>query len=223
MPSPSSAALRSRAFSKVAHELAASDLAVALRVGHREEPEQLRIQPPLAGDVAVLYVRGHAGKHIHFGIPQETWLSGDDPLTAPKDPTQEGYLEGIRAADMQAAIFDGIATKFIDSNYNLKTIIKELVKTPYYRAVNASGLDEVVHRTGDRLDDYFRGCGDIRRVAAITVAALRGCQVVSDESLEEEILHALGTHEGLGRRPATFLISQPCIFCSAHLLVQGSR
>lgn len=69
-------------------------------------------------------------------------LSGDDPLTAPKDPTQAGYLEGIRAADMQAAIFDEIATKFIDSNYNLKTVIKEVVKTPYYRAVNATGLDE---------------------------------------------------------------------------------
>ncbi len=69
-------------------------------------------------------------------------ISGDDPLVAPTDPSAEGYLEGIRAADMQAKIFDDIATKFIDSNYNLKTVIKELVKTPYYRAVNASGLDE---------------------------------------------------------------------------------
>ncbi len=69
-------------------------------------------------------------------------LSGDDPLTAPKDPSLDGYLEGIRAADMQTKIFDEIATKFIDSNYNLKVVVKELVKTPYYRAVNASGLDE---------------------------------------------------------------------------------
>jgi hypothetical protein len=69
-------------------------------------------------------------------------LSGDDPLTAPKDPTQEGYLEGIRAADMQAAVFDEIATKFIEGGFNLKIIVKELVKTPYYRAVNATGLDE---------------------------------------------------------------------------------
>lgn len=69
-------------------------------------------------------------------------LSGDDPLTMPTEPSEEGYLEAIRAAEMQAKIFDDIATKFIDSNYNLKTVIKEIVKTPYYRAYNATGLDE---------------------------------------------------------------------------------
>lgn len=69
-------------------------------------------------------------------------LSGDDPLKAPKDPAQEGYLEGIRAADMQTKVFGEIATKFRESGSNLKTIIKEVVKTPYYRAVNATGLDE---------------------------------------------------------------------------------
>ncbi len=71
-----------------------------------------------------------------------TGLSGDEPIKAPTDPSEEGYLEGIRAAEMQADIFDGVAQKFIDGNYDLKTVIKELVKTPYYRAYNATGLDE---------------------------------------------------------------------------------
>ncbi|HET6582685.1 MAG TPA: DUF1592 domain-containing protein [Nannocystaceae bacterium] len=69
-------------------------------------------------------------------------LSGDDPIQPPRDPHEEGYLEGIRAADMQTKIFDEVVQKFIDSGYNLKVIVKELVKTPYYRAYNASGLDE---------------------------------------------------------------------------------
>ena len=69
-------------------------------------------------------------------------LSGDDPLKPPTEPSEPGYLEGIRAADMQAAIFDEVATAFIEDGYNLKTIVKALVKTPYYRAVNATGLDE---------------------------------------------------------------------------------
>ncbi len=69
-------------------------------------------------------------------------LSGDEVLKPPRDPSEEGYLEGIRATDMQTAIFDGISEKFVESNYNLKTIVKEIVKTPYYRAYNAAGLDE---------------------------------------------------------------------------------
>ncbi len=69
-------------------------------------------------------------------------LSGQVPLREPSDPKAEGYLEGIRAHDVQTKIFQEIADKFIDSNYNLKVVIKELIKSPYYRAANAFDLDE---------------------------------------------------------------------------------
>ncbi len=69
-------------------------------------------------------------------------LSGQDPLREPSDPTEEGYLEGIRAFDVQATVFGEIAEKFVEDNWNLKTVVKEVIKSPYYRAVNASGLDE---------------------------------------------------------------------------------
>lgn len=69
-------------------------------------------------------------------------LSGQDPLKEPSNPNDEGYLEGIRAARVQADIFNGIVAKFAESNYNLKTVVKEIVKTPYYRAYDAEGLDE---------------------------------------------------------------------------------
>ena len=69
-------------------------------------------------------------------------LSGQRPLREPTDPKAEGYLEGIRAHDVQTKIFQEIGDKFVESNYNLKTVIKEIIKSPYYRAANAYDLDE---------------------------------------------------------------------------------
>jgi hypothetical protein len=71
-------------------------------------------------------------------------LTGDEPLREPSDPTAAGYLEGIKAAKIQRRLFDDIAQEFIESNYNIKAVVKAVVKTPYYRAKNASEeLDEV--------------------------------------------------------------------------------
>jgi hypothetical protein len=69
-------------------------------------------------------------------------LSGQTPIAEPEDPTAEGYLETIKAAKIQREIFGQIGQAFIDSNYNLKTVVKEIIKSPYYRAYNAVGLDE---------------------------------------------------------------------------------
>lgn len=68
-------------------------------------------------------------------------LSGQRAIKEPDDPTVEGYLETIKAAKVQRQIFAEIAQRFTDSNYNLKTVVKEIVKSPYYRAYNAVGLD----------------------------------------------------------------------------------
>lgn len=69
-------------------------------------------------------------------------LSGQTPLREPSDPKAPGYLEGIRAHDVQTKLFQEIADQFVESNYNLKVAIKELIKSPYYRASNAFDLSE---------------------------------------------------------------------------------
>jgi len=104
------------------------------------------VMPPELAPTALSWLTQHAVQDRRFALAAVhiVWkgLSGDDPITPPRDPNAVGYLEGIRAADMQTKIFDDIVTKFIDGNYNLKIIFKELVKSPYYRAYNAEGLDE---------------------------------------------------------------------------------
>lgn len=71
-------------------------------------------------------------------------LSGQKPLTEPDNPDDENYLGGIEAAKTQRAVFNDIAQQFTDANYELKLVVKEIVKSPYYRAYNyeAIGLDE---------------------------------------------------------------------------------
>ena len=71
-------------------------------------------------------------------------LSGQKPLTEPDNPEDPNYLGGMEAAQTQRTVFNDIAQQFTDSNYNLKVVIKEIIKSPYYRAYNyeAIGLDE---------------------------------------------------------------------------------
>ncbi len=70
-------------------------------------------------------------------------LTGQEPLTEPTEPEDVDYLARIRAFEAQDHVFKQIAEGFTGSEYDLRFIIKELVKSPYFRAVNAEGdLDD---------------------------------------------------------------------------------
>lgn len=65
-------------------------------------------------------------------------LTGDEPLRYPQDPTTASYAAEFHAYEVQYNFFKQVGLKFVESNYNFKTIIKELVKSPYYRAEDAA-------------------------------------------------------------------------------------
>ncbi|MCA9707172.1 MAG: DUF1588 domain-containing protein [Myxococcales bacterium] len=69
-------------------------------------------------------------------------LSGQEPLREPSDVNSETYLQQIRAFDVQSKVFQGIANQFVEDGWNLKTVVKEIIKSPYYRAANAGELTE---------------------------------------------------------------------------------
>ncbi len=69
-------------------------------------------------------------------------LSGQEPLREPSDVNSPTYLQEIRAFDVQSKVFQGIADQFVENNWNLKTVVKEIIKSPYYRAANAGELTE---------------------------------------------------------------------------------
>jgi len=62
-------------------------------------------------------------------------LPDDDP---PIDPNVDPALE--RAYTMQQQILRTIQQRFVDSRYNFKVLVREIVLSPYFRAKNASPL-----------------------------------------------------------------------------------
>ena len=67
-------------------------------------------------------------------------LTGQDPLTLPTDATRADYDAAFRAYEVQHEYFKQLSDKFVESNYDFKTLIKEVVKSPYYRAWNARSV-----------------------------------------------------------------------------------
>lgn len=67
-------------------------------------------------------------------------LSGQEPLREPSDVNSPTYLQQIRAFDVQSKVFQGMADQFVQSGWDIKTVVKEIIKSPYYRAANAGEL-----------------------------------------------------------------------------------
>lgn len=68
-----------------------------------------------------------------------TGLTGQEPLEEPMELEDVDYLARIRAFEAQDHVFKKIAEGFVAGGYDLRSIIKELVKTHYFRATTTSG------------------------------------------------------------------------------------
>lgn len=69
-------------------------------------------------------------------------LTGRDYLQAPDDYEDAYYDANFKGYLLQSNTFAKIAKKFTDSNYNVKTVVKELVLSPYFRAINSVPLSQ---------------------------------------------------------------------------------
>ena len=67
-------------------------------------------------------------------------LTGQEPLQLPTDATRGDYEAAFRAYEVQYEFFKQLGMKFVEANYNFKTLIKEIVKSPFYRAFNAGNV-----------------------------------------------------------------------------------
>ncbi len=65
-------------------------------------------------------------------------LRGKDPPTAPTDTTSPTFTDDFAAYLGQYYTFGDIAQKFQKSGYNFKTLVKELVMSPYFRSINTA-------------------------------------------------------------------------------------
>lgn len=66
-------------------------------------------------------------------------LTGQDPIQYPSDPTVPDFQDALASWTTQDQFFRGVGQDFVNSNYNVKTIFKDIVKSVYYRADGVSG------------------------------------------------------------------------------------
>ncbi len=67
-----------------------------------------------------------------------TALTGAEPLKTPTEQTDPAKRPAAqRAFETQNEVFQGIQKRFAEENYNLKTVVRMLIQTPYVRAKNA--------------------------------------------------------------------------------------
>ncbi|MEM6991550.1 MAG: hypothetical protein AAF721_13670 [Myxococcota bacterium] len=69
-------------------------------------------------------------------------LFGRKPLLEPTDPTQPDFVQAVLAAKVQRQVFREIAQKFADSNFDLRVVFTEIVKSQYFRAHNSEELSD---------------------------------------------------------------------------------
>lgn len=68
-----------------------------------------------------------------------TELTGQEPLAYPPDSDAPGFEHDLAAWEAQDALFRKIGDAFVASNFNLKTVFKGVILSPYFRAKNATG------------------------------------------------------------------------------------
>jgi len=99
-------------------------------------------------------------------------LTGDAPLRQPLDASDQNYLAKVRAFDAQDYSFKKLAHAFNESNHDLRVLIKEMVKTPWFRAI-----------------DYT---GDPSPERLISLAPMGSSRSLSPELLDRKIVAAVG-------------------------------
>jgi hypothetical protein len=78
-------------------------------------------------------------------------LTGQEPLPYPAD----GNATGLASWELQNSTFRAIAAKFVESGHNFKTVVRELILSPYFRAHNVSAAAAEAQR--GKLDAHGTG------------------------------------------------------------------
>jgi hypothetical protein len=105
------------------------------------------MRPPGLGDTQIPFDQSHRAlqwlapeivRDRRFAVAvvhtMFTGLTGQQPLDEPIDESAPDYIQRIRAYEAQDHTMGEIADEFIASNYEIRTVIKALVKTEWFRA-----------------------------------------------------------------------------------------
>jgi hypothetical protein len=99
-------------------------------------------------------------------------LTGREPLAFPEDPDAPDFAARRRAWAAQDAVFHDAAAAFVEDELNLRTLVRELALSPYFRAKNAVGA--LSETRALELSDLGGGRLSIPSVLAHKIEAVTG-------------------------------------------------
>ncbi|MCA9689670.1 MAG: DUF1588 domain-containing protein [Myxococcales bacterium] len=99
-------------------------------------------------------------------------LTGLQPLAFPTDLEDPDYKAKLSAWYAQDALFTDIGEQFVMDDYNLKTVISGIVRSPYFRATDAEMLDGAAQAEYAALGGGRLSTPELlaRKIAAVTGA-----------------------------------------------------
>lgn len=71
-----------------------------------------------------------------------TGITGREPLSYPEDTAAADFKDRLLAWNVQDAFFNDAVKKLVESSYNLKTVVKAVIESPYYRAWGAANKSD---------------------------------------------------------------------------------
>lgn len=99
-------------------------------------------------------------------------LTGHEPLAYPTDVANPLHAQLLTAWEVQDAFMRNIAAQFVGDNHNLKTVIREILLSPYYRGTDLEN-DPTPERAAE-LTDVGTGRLSTPELLAAKVATLTG-------------------------------------------------
>jgi hypothetical protein len=102
------------------------------------------------------WLASRTAKDPRFAVAmtEHVWylLVGRKALPPPKDIEDPMFTARRRAYRMQRLEIDDVAKRFVQANFNLKQIFKELARSPFYRADGLAAMVEHPHRQAELHD-----------------------------------------------------------------------
>ncbi len=102
------------------------------------------------------WLASRTAKDPRFAVAmtEHVWylLAGRKALPPPKDIEDPMFTARRRAYRMQRLEIDDVAKRFVQANFNLKQIFKELARSPFYRADGLAAMVEHPHRQAELHD-----------------------------------------------------------------------
>lgn len=106
--------------------------------------------PPQNYGNAIMWLAAQIPQDARFGISvaqvMYRGIVGDDPLTFPDNPAAPDYADRVRAFNIQNDWLVRVGAKFQENKYDLRKLVVDIVKSPYFRAVTGDTTKDGIHQ-----------------------------------------------------------------------------